>query len=416
VTVTDTPRLASGPGDAFAALACLEADLDALTTLDVRSIPGSSAMDLAARVSAAISRLSGLRLAALTAVEDSGVWASDGSRSMPAAIARNEDATVSTIKAEITLAQRLEHDLPLTAAALRAGELSADKAKLLARLAPTSPTRRLALADPETGEAFLLAKARDLDAWALTRVIRYWGYRVDPDRDDADYRDAAHTYELQLADTLDGTHLKGFVSPETGQLLRTALRAVTGVPPATDTRTTAQRNADALHALARYLLDTGEHGGGAKVRPHLNVSVRYETLLAPAGAAGVDPATFTETGQPIPRVVLDRIACDAEVTRIVFGPDSAVLDLGRTQRIVTPLQRRAVITRDQECARPGCHAPPRLCEVHHVIPWHHGGATSVQNSILLCWHHHDFVHTEDITITRVDDHWVFTDRHGRELQ
>ena len=45
---------------------------------------------------------------------------------------------------------------------------------------------------------------------------------------------------------------------------------------------------------------------------------------------------FTETGHPIPRTVLDRIACDSEVTRIVFGPDSEVLDVGRTHRVVTP--------------------------------------------------------------------------------
>ena len=127
----------------------------------------------------------------LQSVADSGAWALDGSKSMPWALARREDAGIGSVRAEITLAQRLAVELPLTAAALRAGDLSLDKARLLARLAPTSNARRAALRDPQCGEAFLLAKARDLDVWGLTRAVRYWGYRVDPDKDDRDYRDDA---------------------------------------------------------------------------------------------------------------------------------------------------------------------------------------------------------------------------------
>jgi hypothetical protein len=121
---------------------------------------------------------------------------------------------------------------------------------------------------------------------------------------------------------------------------------------------------------------------------------------------------------PIPRALLDRLACDAETTRIIFGPKSEVLDVGRAQRIVTPAQRRAVITRDRECQMPGCHAPPRLCEVHHIIWWTRGGVTSVENSILLCWRHHDLIHAEDISIHRDDGlgAWIFSDHQGNVLR
>ena len=118
-----------------------------------------------------------------------------------------------------------------------------DKAKLLARLAPTSNARRAALRDPVTGEAFLLAKARDLDVWGLTRAVRYWGYRVDPDADDRDYRDDAGRFELRIADTLDGGDVRGLLSPETTELVRTALRAIIGVPAADDRRSPGQRYA-----------------------------------------------------------------------------------------------------------------------------------------------------------------------------
>jgi Domain of unknown function (DUF222)/HNH endonuclease len=419
-TLAGTRLAGSGDSEdsarAWTALGRIEAELDTLTALDVRALGGTGAMDLAARLVAVTSRLSGLRLAALAAVEDSGAWASEGARSMFAAVARREDASFGSVRAEVVLAQRLDADLPLTAAALRDGSLSVDKAKLMARLAPTSQARRAGLRDPDRGEAALLAKAKTVDIRELTRLIEAWGYRIDPAGDDRAYRDARPTYQVIVTDVAAGTEVHGLVSPETGEILRTALRAVTGVPQAGDGKTTEQRNAEALHTMARFLLDAGEHGEHTKVRPHLNVSVGYDTLLAAAGEAGVDPATFTETGRPVPRVVLDRLACDSEISRVIFGPDGIVLDAGRTARIVSNDQRRAVITRDRECQRPGCHAPPRYCEVHHRIWWDRGGGTSVEDSVLLCWHDHDWVHREDITITRDRDRWIFTDRHGKEVR
>jgi Domain of unknown function (DUF222)/HNH endonuclease len=418
VTANDPPAAGGGASDAFAGLELIKAGLDLLTRVDDRELSGTDAMDVAAQLAAAQARLTGVRLGLLSVIEDSGAWALDRSKSMPWAIARREDAAVGTIKAEMLLAERLERWLPLTAAALRAGQLSLDKAKLLAKLAPTSTARRQALTDPVTGEVFLLTKAKELDEYLLRRAIRYWAYRVDPDQDDADYVDDAHRFHLELADTLDGTHVAGFVSPETAQVLRTALRAVIGVPAKTDTRTTGQRQAEGLGSLARFVLDSGLCGTGAKVRPHLNISVGYEAVVQAANEVGVDPATFTETQLPIPRAVLDRISCDADVTRIIFGPESEVLDVGRSRRIVSPEQRRGVITRDQTCRGPACHAPPRYCEVHHLIPWSQGGATSVENSGLFCWHCHDWIHREHITITHHPDQhlWTFTDPHGKQIQ
>jgi hypothetical protein len=100
--------------------------------------------------------------------------------------------------------------------------------------------------------------------------------------------------------------------------------------------------------------------------------------------------------------VLRRLACDSAVTRIVFGPDGAVLDVGRAQRTVTGQMRRAVIARDQHCVYPGCDQPPSRCEVHHAVThWADGGGTSVSNSALLCWYHHQLVDTRGITM-----HWT----------
>jgi hypothetical protein len=138
---------------------------------------------------------------------------------------------------------------------------------------------------------------------------------------------------------------------------------------------------------------------------------------------------FTETGGRVPRALLRRLACDSRVTRIVFGPDGAALDVGRAQRTVTGQMRRAVIARDQHCVYPGCDQPPSRCEVHHAVRhWADGGDTSVANSALLCWHHHALVDAKGITMhwtgkpttntttaTLIETGWVFTDARGHHI-
>jgi hypothetical protein len=76
----------------------------------------------------------------------------------------------------------------------------------------------------------------------------------------------------------------------------------------------------------------------------------------------------------------------------VLDPDGVPLDVGRTQRLVTPAIRRAVEHRDGHCVFAGCDAPTHWCEVHHVIAWMYGGQTSLENSGLLCERHHTQVH------------------------
>ncbi|PUB24988.1 uncharacterized protein DUF222 [Promicromonospora sp. AC04] len=138
------------------------------------------------------------------------------------------------------------------------------------------------------------------------------------------------------------------------------------------------------------------------------------------GAAGMPsvkrPAVFTETNTPIPASLLRRIACDSQITRIVFGPDSQVLNVGRTQRTITGHLRRAVIARDKHCVYDHCDQPPSRCEVHHAIRhWADGGETSVSNAALLCWHHHDLVDGSGITM-HYDNGWHFTHPNGHTIK
>ncbi|HUY49888.1 MAG TPA: DUF222 domain-containing protein [Streptosporangiaceae bacterium] len=83
-----------------------------------------------------------------------------------------------------------------------------------------------------------------------------------------------------------------------------------------------------------------------------------------------------------------------------FPAVSLPLDTGAATEQVPANLRRAVIARDRRCAFPGCHQRPAACHVHHIRPRAKGGATRLDNLVLLCaFHHLVAVHQWGWTIT-----------------
>ncbi len=79
---------------------------------------------------------------------------------------------------------------------------------------------------------------------------------------------------------------------------------------------------------------------------------------------------------------------------------SEVLDVGRTQRLVTTAIWKALVARDTHCRFPHCTRPPVICHAHHIVHWADGGDTTLDNLILLCGHHHRLIHAGPWTIDR----------------
>lgn len=111
-----------------------------------------------------------------------------------------------------------------------------------------------------------------------------------------------------------------------------------------------------------------------------------------------------------------RLLCDATVARLLLGPDSVPLDLGRATRTASPSQRAALVARDRGCTWPGCDRPPAWAQAHHLVFWEHGGPTDIENLMLLCSHHHHAVHDRGFSVTRRPDGTLhFTRPDGTQL-
>ena len=84
---------------------------------------------------------------------------------------------------------------------------------------------------------------------------------------------------------------------------------------------------------------------------------------------------------------------------MVLGGAGHPLDLGRTRRLASPAQRRALIVRDGGCSNHGCDTPPAWTQAHHITWWEHHGQTNLDDLALACDPCHDLIHHHGWTIT-----------------
>jgi hypothetical protein len=78
-------------------------------------------------------------------------------------------------------------------------------------------------------------------------------------------------------------------------------------------------------------------------------------------------------GGSVEPATAQRHACDSPRLGAVIDKHGKVLALGRTRRLVSKAQCRALLIGDQMCRYPGCHQTRHL-KVHYAVPWILGGA------------------------------------------
>src|SRR3954451_10930936 len=285
---------------------------------------------------------------------------------------------------------RVQEHLPAVAAACATRHVTADQVEVLAEVTTPEALQKADVAGVDLGamEAAFLAVAVDAPHRDLQKAVGAYLAALDPDGPEPDPTEGR---SLSMVQHPDGSFTGGFTLDAIGgEKVATALESIAAQGRCGgDTRTRAQRLGDARAQLAALHLPGGKLPVLRTVKPHVGVLIGIEDLVDPAAGPG---AATTSMGSAISAARARMLACDGTVPRIVIGPDSVPMDVGRTHRVAPPHLRRAVELRDATCVFAGCEAPAWWCEVHHVLHWGDGGETSLENSALLCERHHSKVH------------------------
>ena len=214
----------------------------------------------------------------------------------------------------------------------------------------------------ERAELHLIALADDFAPTPLRRLARKVLEVVAPELSDEAERKAldreeqlaAERTRLSLTPLGDGTtRIGGRISDATANRLRTYLEAF-----ASPRRTAAETDGERIptpRLLGLALTDLLEswpadvlpaHGGTATtVTVHLNLD-QLTTALEKSGVATL------ETGDVITASQARRLACQAKILPAVLGGTSEILDLGRSRRLHTAAQRKAIRIKQTTNARP----------------------------------------------------------------
>ena len=226
------------------------------------------------------------------------------------------------------------------------------------------------------------------------RVLDYWRSDVDVPGVVLELEDQLRRRRFDVTRKNNGMVAGEFALPKAeGETFLVAIDTL--MPPLADAdaRTTSQRRADALGDLGRCFLEGSETPVAGGERPHINVHTDIPALQGQGGGLHE-----TQAGVVLDTESVRRLACDASVSRVVFGPDSELLDVGRKTRVIPAGLRRAVVARDRHCVAPGCARPARWSDVHHIVSWADGGETAIDNLCLLCRYHHTQIHLELLTL------------------
>src|SRR5690606_4449889 len=297
--------------------------------------------------------------------------------------------------ADLSLAEALDRDRPVLAAAVREGRVNVAQARVIAATLAEIPTR-VGLDVIAKAETHLVELAGDHDPSALAKLGRRILEMVDPERFEAEEarkladaeKHAAERQRLRIRALGDGTTRISAVIPDAvAARLATYLHAFTNprladgaVRGSADEAGTSESEQPTfggpLAMLGRprqlaeafgQLLETLDpkrlpiHGGDAT---NVTVTISLDALKSGLGVATLDNETPGDGFETITAAQARRLACNAQIIPAVLGKDSELLDLGRAARLFSKAQRRALLLRDQTCRTEGCSIPGTWSEAH----------------------------------------------------
>jgi hypothetical protein len=293
----------------------------------------------------------------------------------------------------------LEPLLPATAAAQAAGDIGGGHVREIRRFFKQlpgwvdEPTR-------EQAERDLVKVAGDYRPDELRRAADTVLNAINPDGDFTDeYRAAQRGLTIGKQGDDGMSRISGYLTPQCRAGFDAVLAkcaapgmcnpedsstAVDGQPSdeaiTGDQRTTAQRNHDALNAMLRSVLMSGELGSHQGLPVTIVATVDLKDLQNKTGVAD------TGGGTTLPVTDLIRMAAHAYNYLLIFdNAKRCRLYKGRSTRLATPAQRLVLYATERGCTKPGCTVPPYWCQVHHATKdFGKGGRTNIDELTLAC--------------------------------
>ena len=293
----------------------------------------------------------------------------------------------------------LEPVLSNTAAAQRRGQIGPEHVQIIRQFFAKLPGF-VDFPTREAAESDLAQLACGLPPEETRAAANRLAMMLDQDGELSDADRARRRYFHVGKQQADGTReVRGCVDPELGGLLD-AINAKLAAPgmcnpddespcvddePAatsatTDARSTGQRNHDALKAICRAMLASGQLGSHKGLPVTMVISTTLKELESGTGHA------VTGGGSLLPMSEVIRQASAAHHYLVIFDDHTEVpLYLGRAKRLASPGQRIVLYARDRGCTRPGCTAPAYHCEAHHDDGWAAADApTDITTMSLAC--------------------------------
>ena len=313
----------------------------------------------------------------------------EGEKAAEEMLCRDQKRSRAGARKAVKVAGQLEWS-PEVADKLAEGAITPEAAGMILDAAADAPVDRQALLDA--------AEAEPEDQ--LRRTIKQMVNDATSEQELQERRASQRRRRrASITEQADGMfHLFAQFDPLTGNRVRAALLAKSDelfrAEDAKDRPTPQQRSADALAELICNNSDSD--GKGAPVGAELIVLADYDLVRERVVNARLADDT------PLTEAEALALACDARILPGIFNKHTGEPLLGRSKRKVSPRLRKRLVARDRGCI--GCRVTEKICEVHHIYHWRHGGETTLENTCLLCHRcHHIRVHLNGEEVIRRPD-------------
>lgn len=287
------------------------------------------------------------------------------------------------------LGQKVPGRFAPLAEAVEAGLVGIDSARVIIRT--WGALRRRVRRELLDGMVLQLTDAAmSNDAEQMSDLAAAWAEILDPDGAEPRHDEQRRRRSLRIDDTLgDGTTRASLVlTPEHLAFLRELLQSrrrgvvlertepgseddpeASGgewregeAPDDGDPRTRAQQDYDTLFETLEAGTKAEQADVATEVTHETVVTITAAELLEQRGQ-GWAPGVLA--GLPIP--VIERRMCSGGTLLLVTGVDGEIMHFGRSRRLFSPAQRKALmVAAGGRCQYPGCRTPAPFLEAHHA--------------------------------------------------